>query len=121
MESGFEQEDVSSLGEGSSPATAASKRTAIAFADELTAAKKQRTQVGAALEQVVGLLGDRQPKKMDNCIQKVADYSQMMRDDDALDAMSPTSRDLCVSELKSERKGILQKMKDEDGSDSNAD
>jgi hypothetical protein len=110
VESGF-NEDVSSLGEDVSGS--ASKRV-VALEDELSEYKKQRKEISGAMDKLVGYLDSKKDRNqndsMDRYIKQAADYSEKMQDQNALNTMSPDSKEVYVNALKTRRKDVLKKM-----------
>jgi hypothetical protein len=106
VEAGF-GEDLSSVSD-QSPST----RRSSVIEKELSDAKRQRTETNSLMSRVVSLLDDKSKgnNRVDDCLQKVADYSHKMQDDKVLDTMSPESRKQYLGMLQQERKKILTQM-----------
>lgn len=87
----------------------------VAFEDELTEAKKLRKKMNAAMDEVTEIIDAKSQPKMkeatvDPCIERVARYSAMMKDESALGTMSPQSKESHLSTLATARKQPLQKL-----------
>jgi hypothetical protein len=107
MESGFS--DQSSL-TGSENSGSASKCSAAE--EQLQLAKKAREDVRETLQSVRDYLSakNKPAESMDHYLCQVADYSQMMKNENVLDTMSPESKKVYLDSLKKQRKSILEKL-----------
>ena len=110
VESGFGEEDVSSISSGSG------KRTAL-FEEEIGEAKRHRKKLDDTMQKVSNYLEvktNAQPtvpaQSLDDYIRQVAQYSQMMKDNTVLSTMSPDLQDTYVASLQKQRKVVLRKL-----------
>jgi hypothetical protein len=89
--------------------------------DELSSAKKHRQKVGDTLDRIATYMDNKEePEKIDRYIDKVADYSKKLTDNEILDSMSPESKEVFLQAVKKRRKEILHKMVDDNDTESNS-
>lgn len=114
IESGFGDEELSSLGKDASADTG--ERIAAALENELTEAKCSRWKINDTLDKVSTHTESKSPPGegtatgVETSLQKVARHSEMMGDEKALSATSPDSKTSHSAALQKQRKQSLEEM-----------
>lgn len=103
VESGF-TEEMSSLGDDTTNNTTNKIET------QVTAIAADRKRIASALEEAVSCLKNKQEDPTDSSIRQVTELSKMMQDESALESVSPETKEVCVSTIKRQRKGLINKM-----------
>jgi hypothetical protein len=119
VESGF-GEDLSSLddtsGSGARLSGSGAAKRVIDLENDLLETRKQRQKINDTMEKVASFVKAKSTAtvsdstSVDTYIHQVTSYSQMMRDTQVLDTMSPESKNTYLATLQMQRKQLLQKM-----------
>jgi hypothetical protein len=112
MEAGFEEEIDSSVTDMSEH-TSTTKRNRIKNA--IDSVQEQQKDLSRVMDMVHSFLQKKEeeaskekPRTVEECLQAVASYSQMMSNSSVLETMSPASKDAYVTSLKRQQKSILE-------------
>lgn len=113
IEAGFE-EDVSSVTDDQNTGSSGEKRIA-ELELEVEQSKKQQQKFDQCLGLVKSHFNKKEEKESNThpCIEKVTAYSKMMLDSEVLETMSPSSKEVCLDAIKTQRSKTLEKLKDD--------
>lgn len=108
-------DNVSSLGDTT---PSASKRR-VNLEDDLSYIKRKQAKqdkIDDAMLNVLNMIDqkqEREGRKVDQCIEKISDYSKKLIDNSILESMSPETKREYVTTLKEQRRAVVKEMKEQ--------